>query len=96
MFSEDEYSPEVLASWQWFNWSIAQVPAGKTALRLNMDETSLRLLYDAAKGVIASEPIAQAGRRGRLAQKATRGQTRGALSLIALICDESSVQPRLP
>ena len=61
-----------------------------------MDETTLRLFYDAAEGVIASEPIALAGRRGRLAQKATRGQTRGALSLVALLCDDSSVQPRLP
>ena len=61
-----------------------------------MDETTIRLFYDAAEGVIASEPIAQAGRKGRLAQQATRGQTRGALSLIALLCDDSSVQPRLP
>ena len=62
MFSEDDSSLKASASWQWFNWSSAQLPAGKTALRLNMDETTLRLFYDAAKGVIASEPIAQAGR----------------------------------
>ena len=96
VFSKDDSSPKASASWQWFNWSIAQMPAGKTALRLNMDETTLRLFYSAAEGVIASEPIALAGRRGRLAQKATRGQTRGALSLVALLCDDSSIQPRLP
>ena len=82
--------------WQDRGAGYVQIPGG-AALRLNMDETTLRLFYDAAKGVIANEPpSAQAGRRGRLAQKATRGQTRGALSLIALLCDDSSVQPRLP
>ena len=96
MFGGHDLSPKASASWRWFNWSIAQLPAGKAPLRLNMDETTCRLFCDAAEGVIASELIARAARKGRVAQQATRGQTRSALSLIALLCDDSSIQPRLP
>ena len=62
--SGDDRSPQASASWQWLSWSIAQLPAGKAALRLTMNQTTFRLFYNAIKGVIASEPIARAGFRG--------------------------------
>ena len=89
-------SIEVTATWQWFNWSLAQIPEGKTPLLLNMDETACCLFYDGASGVLASEPIALQARRGLLAQNASRGQTRSNLSLVALLCDDSEVQAELP
>ena len=61
-----------------------------------MDETGCCLFYDAAKGVLASEPIALEARRGRLTQKATRGETRSTLSLVALLCEDTAVQAELP
>ena len=30
---------EAFASWRWFNYLVSQVPAGKRALLINMDET---------------------------------------------------------
>ena len=89
-------SLKVTASWQWFNWSLAQIPEGKTPLLLNMDETACSLFYDGADGVLAGEPIALAARRGVLAQKATRGETRSNLSLVALLCEDSGIQAELP
>ena len=89
-------SLKATATWQWFNWSLAQIPEGKTPLLLNMDETACSLFYGGADGVLAGEPIALAARRGVLAQSATRGETRSNLSLVALLCDDPSIQAKLP
>ena len=89
-------SIEVTATWQWFNWSLAQIPEGKTPLLLNMDETACCLFYGCASGVLASEPIALAAQRGLLAQNASRGQVRSNLSLVALLCEDTGVQAELP
>ena len=61
-----------------------------------MDETACRLFYDGTDGILASEPIARAARKGRLAQNVTRGQTRSVVSLVALLCEDSRVQAELP
>ena len=87
---------EATASWKWFNWLLAQLPPNKQPLLLNMDETACRLFYDPAKGVLASELVALAARRGRVTSSVTTAQTRSVLSLVALLCNDSSIQPRLP
>ena len=61
-----------------------------------MDETACRLFYDPAKGVLASELVALAARRGRVTSSVTTAQTRSVLSPVALLCNDSSIQPRLP
>ena len=61
-----------------------------------MDETACRLFYDPATGVLASELVALAARRGQLTQSASTAQTRSCLSLVAVLCNDSSLQPRLP
>ena len=78
------------------NWSLAQLPPNKQPLLLNMDETACRLFYDPATGVLASELVALAARRGQLTQSASTAQTRSVLSLVALLCNDSSFQSRLP
>ena len=87
---------EATASWQWFNWLLAQLPPNKQPLLLNMDETACRLFYDPARGVLASELVALAARRKQVTQNAPTSQTRSVLSLVALLCNDSSLQPRLP
>ena len=87
---------EATASWKWFNWLLAQLPPNKQPLLLNMDETACRLFYDPAKGVLASELVALAARRGRVTSSVTTAQTRSVLSPVALLCSDSSIQPRLP
>ena len=87
---------EAAASWKWFKWSLVQLPPNKQPLLLNMDETACRLFYDLATGVLASELVALAVRRRQLTQSASTAQTRSVLSFVALLCSDSSLQPRLP
>ena len=84
------------AAWQWFNWTLQRVPLGKTPLRLNFDETSCRLFYETAPGILGSEPIASSAHKGFITQQVTRRQRRGTLSFLALLCDDPTIQPLLP
>ena len=86
---------EATASWKWFNWLLAQLPPNKQPLLLDMDETACRLLYDPAKGVLASELVALAARRGRVTSSVPTAHTRSVLSLVTSLCKDSSVQPRV-
>ena len=72
------------------------MPAGKTPLVLNMDETACKLFYASQAGAIASEPFALAGRQGKIAQQASVGNTKAALSLVALLCNNQKIQAHLP
>ena len=87
---------EAAASRKWFNWLLAQLPPSKQPLLLNMDETACRLFYDPAKGVLAIELVALAARRGRVTSSVTTTQTRSVLSFVALLYNDSSIQPRPP
>ena len=79
--------------WQWFRFLLEQVPPGKPVLLLNLDETSIRFWYEPRLGLRSGR--GQPPRRG-FARQASRGQQRKALSHIAIICDDTSVQPHLP
>ena len=90
------FLPKASTAWQFFNWTIARIPFGKKPLMLNMDETACRLFYESKPGILATRAIAKSASRGLLSQQAKRGNTRASLSLVALICDDSSIQPKLP
>ena len=79
--------------WQWFRFLVAQVPPGKPVLLLNLDETSIRFWYEPRLG-LRSQPRQVPG--GAFARQASRNQLRKAFSHIAIICDDTSLQPRLP
>ena len=82
------------ASWQWFRFLLAQVPPDRKPLILNLDETSIRFWYQPRLGL-------RARARHRLrgpgpARQASRGLLRKAFTHVAVICDDSAVQPLLP
>ena len=79
--------------WQWFRFLLRQVPPGKPVLLLNLDETSIRFWYEPRLGLRSGT-----GRppRAGFARQASRAQLRKALSHIAIICDDTSLQPHLP
>ena len=79
--------------WQWFHFLQAQVPPDRPVLRLNLDETSVRFWYEPRLGL--RRPRGQVPRAG-FARKASRAQLRKAFSHVAIICDDSSLQPHLP
>ena len=85
--------PEAEAVWQWFHFLQGQVPPGRPVLRLNLDETSVRFWYEPRLGLRRKQGhILRAG----FARQASRGQLRRAFSHIAIICDDTSLQPHLP
>ena len=85
--------PKATAVWQWFHFLQGQVPPGRSVVRLNLDETSVRFWYEPRRGL--RRPTGQVPRAG-FARQASRGQLRRAFSHVAIICDDASLQPHLP
>ena len=83
-------SPEASAVWQWFHFLQERAPPGRPVLRLNLDETSVRFWYEPRRGL--RRPRKEVPRAG-FARKASRAQLRKAFTHIAIICDDSSLQP---
>ena len=79
--------------WQWWNHCLAKVPPGTTALRINLDETSVCLFQGDAKGhVFANKRQHPDG----YAQRAPRSKRRSCLTHVGIICDRLDLQPLLP
>ena len=78
---------------QWFAWMRRQCAPEKKILRLNLDETSIKLFLPCGRGNIVSLAKGQAR---RLKQPASRKQMRMCLTFVAIICDEPSIQTILP
>jgi len=87
---------QATAAWQWYNWTLQRVPKDKKPLRMNFGETSCRLFCEAAPGILGSESVATSAKKGFITQQVTRHQTRGALSLLAVLCDDTTIQPSVP
>lgn len=69
-------------------------PPGQATLRINIDESSIRLWPGADPGTIAASTKG-VPRREVVANVSLRGQ-RGAFSFIAVVCDDAAVQKELP
>ena len=78
---------------QWFAWLRRQCAAEKMILRLNLDETSIKLFLPCGRGHIVR---LEAGEGRRLKQPASRNQMRSSLTFVAIICDDPSIQTELP
>lgn len=87
--------PQAFAVWQWYNHICSTVPAGRRLLNVNLDETSVAFFHGHHKGnvVLRKRPWGPSADR---TQGATRRELRGAMTHIGVICDDTSVQPRLP
>ena len=85
---------KAMASWQWFRFLLAQVPLDRKPLILNLDETSIRFWYEPRLGLRARARDRVPGRAP--ARQASRGLLRKAFTHIAVICDDSALQPLLP
>jgi hypothetical protein len=82
--------------WRWCNFLHRQTEADKIPLRVNMDETSVRLYPLMRAGSLAYRArLEQRGPRS-LTTNVTRGQMRGTLSLVCFVCDDVRVQTALP
>ena len=83
--------------WQWSNFAIAQAPPGRQVLRINLDETSVKLFQGDAKGTVFFKKRKRcADKEEEPAQKADLNRKRTCLTHVGLLCDRTDVQPLLP
>lgn len=88
-------SVQVTAIYQWWKFTELLCPAGKTILRLNLDETAMRTWMHPGKGLMC-KPGPTEPRRLRRFTPASRKQARGCLTHVAIICDRPEIQIHLP
>ena len=84
---------EVTAVWQWWNYLASHCSPEKQLLRLNLDETAVRPYMDPVRGLVVTGTEEA---RDKPLRSASRRQQRTCLSHIAIVCDDTSVQPVLP
>ena len=68
---------------------------GKNLLRINMDETSVPFTFPAHKGNIIAR-LRSSATSTQLVQQITRKEIRTTFTLVAFICDDPALQPRMP
>ena len=91
-----------MAAWQLFNFAeLTARHRGKPLLRINLDETRIGLHFSGPRGLQARAvnrraPKAKAGRRRTVVQNVPLGKKRAGFTHVAMICDDTSLQPRLP
>ena len=87
---------QATAVWQWWRCLCSHIPSGKKVLRLNLDETAVRFFYKPSKGLRTRRTPNHIIHETRAVQHATKGQQRRALTHVAIICDDSELQPQIP
>ena len=81
--------------WQWANYLEVQVPDGKNALRLNLDETPVNQFVGHQCGNVFYSKKRRGERGQEPVQRIARGKTRAALTHVASVCDDPTIQPDL-
>ena len=90
--SSNVYHTEAHISWHWFNAAEAKAAAlGKKVLRVNCDETNVQRMQQSSRGLIVRRFV-RAGPR----MTPEEDDARGSWTHLAFICDDASIQPRLP
>ena len=83
------------AAWQWWNYLRSKVPADKRILNIALDETSIPYWLGDRKGVVMP-PGHQHASTPPPRQHATLGTRRAALTHVALVCVDTTIQAMLP
>lgn len=82
--------------WRWSNFLNAFAETSRRVVRINMDETGIRLLQVPGQGLV-TDVARRAKRSARgLKRPATKHQTRAMFTLATMICDDPEVQRVLP
>lgn len=76
----------------WIAWLRSKVLPPVQPLLLNLDETSVSYTSHQAKGLY----VRRLRREGRSHAQVPKRDLRGAVTHVAIICDRSEIQPRLP
>ena len=87
---------QALAVWQWSNFFHSHVHPAKTPVRINMDETAVRLCPSMRGGHLTKRAREQKRTPKSLTMDVTRAQMRGSMSLLCFVTDDAAVQAALP
>ena len=79
--------------WQRYNFAAKAVTKIQVKI-INVDETSVAYYYDQGKGYIVAKN--KHTHVNSAVMHASRGNVRGAMTHVALICDDSELQAELP
>ena len=85
---------EVMGAWQWHDHLHSLVAPEVEIVDINLDETSVRLFHGNRRGNIAFAHQMPTHEQPR--QSASTKDTRGALTHVALMCNNDTVQQELP
>ena len=89
------YRSQVTTAWQWHAFLASRVTGGRQLLRLNLDETAVAY-WDTKKNRGNLYIGGPRGVRRALRAKATLAQLRMHITHVAVVCDDTSIQPLLP
>ena len=80
------------ATWQWWSHLRSRVPPGSSILRVNLDETAIAVHPGSTNGSI----FVSKRKLQELVEDVPMNKKRCYMTHIALICDRTDIQPRLP
>ena len=81
---------QAMAAWRWYNFIESQVPAGKSILRINLDETSLPLRPKSLRGHVFAR------NNEKLGERVSKHEQRACFTHVAMVCDDAEAQKLLP
>ena len=90
------HSEEVAVVLHWRHMLHVRVLGGKRVLHMTMDGISVKLWQDAGQGMLEANARRQRRTPTSLVRTVTRGKLRAAVTHAAFLCEDSSVQSRLP
>ena len=86
-----------ISMWKWEQYLYSNIPEGKTALHINLDETSVQLWQARQRGWIALRKYRSSRKvRKKCASHATLKAQRSNITHVAIVCDRMDIQKRLP
>ena len=85
------------AAWQWHDFWQSRAPSAETVVRVNMDETAVKLdLQRRSPGFVKAKTKAEKKALRTVRQKLTLREKRAAVTVVAWLCDDARLQQRLP
>lgn len=82
--------------WRWSNWLHSLCSADKLPLRINLDETSVKIYPNPSAGNLTAEGRQQKRTHEGLRRQINKSHFRSAYTCVAMICDDSTIQQQLP
>ena len=87
---------EATSVWRWSNFLHRRAPAGRRVVRLNLDETSIRLHQGGKPGLVRMSARVLKRSARSLTTPASTTQTCGMFTLVTIVCDDAAIQNVLP